>query len=228
MHTRAVLFDVDGTLLDSNDAHARAWVLAFAQSGYAVRFEDVRPLIGMGGDRIIPTFAPGLSADEGPGKAIGELRARIFAERELPAIAPHPGARELLETVRARGAAVVVATSAKKDELGALLARGALGPLVDVATTSDDAERSKPSADIIAAALDKAGLMPDEAVYVGDTRWDIEAAHKAGLLCVALRCGGNDPATLAGADALYADPAELVSALDAPPFAWFKAASTAP
>lgn len=228
MQTRAVLFDVDGTLIDSNDAHARAWAAAFSAFGYDVGFERIRPLIGMGGDRIIPHFAPGLSADEGRGKQISELRGRLFKERELPNIQPHPGARELLAGVRARGARVVVATSAKKNELDDLLARGDLGPLVDVATTSDDAERSKPAADIIAAALDKAGVTPREAVYVGDTRWDVDAAHKAHLPCIALRCGGNDPATLAGAELIYADPAELKSALDAPPFVWSKAASTAP
>jgi HAD superfamily hydrolase (TIGR01549 family) len=226
--TEAVLFDVDGTLIDSNDAHARAWVAAFAEAGYDVPFERVRPLIGMGGDRLLPAAVPGLSDDREPGKAIAARRAAIFKERELAAIQPTRGARELLEAVRKRGARVVVATSSKKDDLDELLARGELGPLIDVASTSDDAEASKPAPDIIEAALAKAHVAAKNAVMVGDTRYDIEAAHRAGVACVALRCGGNDLATLRDAEAIYDDPAVLSGALDGPPFAWSSAVSTAP
>ena len=218
--TKAVLFDVDGTLIDSNDQHARAWVAALAEAGYIVPFERVRPLIGMGGDKVLPELVPGLEEDSPQGKVIGEARKRIFKERELNTIPPTRGARELLEAVRTRGARVVVATSAKKEELDSLLARGNLGPLIDIATTSDDAEDSKPDPDIIGAALKKAGVRADEAVMVGDTQYDIEAAHTAGVACVALLCGGNDAATLRKADAVYADPAELIGALDRSPFAW--------
>ncbi len=226
--TKAVLFDVDGTLIDSNDQHARAWVAALAEAGYPIPFERVRPLIGMGGDKVLPELVPGLKEDSPEGKAIGEARKRIFKERELETIPPTRGARELLEAVRARGARVVVATSAKKSELDGLLACGDLGPLVDVAATGDDAEDSKPDPDIIGAALKKAGVAADEAVMVGDTRYDVEAAHRAGVPCVALLCGGNDPATLRDAEAVYADPAELIGALNQPPFAWSSAVSTAP
>jgi len=100
--------------------------------------------------------------------------------------------------------------------------------VVDVAATGDDAEDSKPDPDIIGAALKKAGVAANEAVMVGDTQYDIEAAHRAGVACVAVLCGGNDPATLRDADAIYADPAELVRALDQRPFAWSSAVSTAP
>jgi HAD superfamily hydrolase (TIGR01509 family) len=226
--TKAVLFDVDGTLIDSNDQHARAWVAALAEAGYPIPFERVRPLIGMGGDKILPELVPGLEDDSPQGKAIGESRKRIFKERELETIPPTRGARELLEAVRARGARVVVATSAKKSELDGLLARGDLGPLVDVAATGDDAQDSKPDPDIIGAALKKAGVTAQDAVMVGDTQYDVEAAHRAGVPCVALLCGGNDPATLRDAEAVYADPLELAGALDRRPFAWSRAASTAP
>lgn len=218
--TRAVLFDVDGTLIDSNDQHARAWVAALAEAGHTVPFERVRPLIGMGGDKVLPELVPGCTEDSPEGKAIGEARKRIFKERELETIPPTRGARELLEAVRARGARVVVATSAKKSELDGLLARGDLGPLVDVAATGDDAQDSKPDPDIIGAALKKAGIAASDAVMVGDTRYDVEAAHRAGVACVALLCGGNEPETLREADAVYADPAELMRALDRSPFAW--------
>jgi len=217
--TKAVLFDVDGTLIDSNDQHARAWVAALAEAGYTIPFERVRPLIGMGGDKVLPALVPGLTEDSPEGQAIGKARTRWFMEHELETIPPTRGARELLEAVRARGARVVVATSAKQEELDALLARGDLGALVDVASTGDDADESKPAPDIIEAALQKAGVGAGEAVMVGDTQYDIEAAHKAGVACVALLCGGNDPATLREADATYADPAELNGALDASPFA---------
>jgi HAD superfamily hydrolase (TIGR01509 family) len=218
--TEAVLFDVDGTLIDSNDQHARAWVAALAEHGHTVSFERVRPLIGMGGDKVLPELVPGLEEDSPQGKAIGEARKRIFKERELETIPPTRGARALLEAVRARGARVVVATSAKKSELEGLLARGDLGPLVDVAATGDDAQDSKPDPDIIGAALKKANVAAADAVMVGDTQYDVEAAHRAGVTCVALLCGGNDPAPLRAADAVYADPAALTAALDRPPFAW--------
>jgi HAD superfamily hydrolase (TIGR01509 family) len=225
--TRAVLFDVDGTLVDSVDAHARAWAAAFAEAGYTIPAARIRPLIGMGGDRILPTLIPGASDEREPGKTIAARRAAIFRERELPGVRPTRGARELLLAVRARGARVVVASSAKKDELEGLLARGDFGPLVDVASTSDDAESSKPAPDIVEAALAKAGVSAPDAVMVGDTRYDVEAAHRAGVPSVALLCGGADPATLAGAEAIYRDPAELTDSLNAPPFAWATASSIA-
>ncbi len=217
--TEAILFDVDGTLIDSDDAHARAWVAALAEAGYDVPFERIRPLIGQGGDRILPEVA-GLSDETEPGKTIAKRRGEIFKERELNGIGPTRGAKALLEAVRARGARVVVATSAKSSELDALLARGGLNGLVDVSTTSDDADSSKPAPDIVHSALKKAGLDPAAVVFVGDTEWDIKAAHNAGVKAVALRCGGMDPKSLAGADAVYEDPAELVEMLDRPPFDW--------
>jgi HAD superfamily hydrolase (TIGR01509 family) len=225
--TRAVLFDVDGTLLDSNDAHARAWVAAFAEAGYEIPFARVRPLIGMGGDHLIPALVPGLSERTEPGKTIAARRAQIFRERELDRITPTRGARTLLQSVHARGARNVVATSAKPEELDGLLARGGLRELVDVVATSGDAPESKPAPDIVVAALHAAAVEPSAAVFVGDTRWDIEAAHRAGVPCVALRCGGNDPHTLAEAEATYADPEELAGALDRPPFVWSSATATA-
>ncbi len=216
--TRAVLFDIDGTLVDSNDAHARSWVDAFAQHGYAIAFERVRPLIGMGGDRLLPAVAPGLSDETEPGKSIAAARSTIFKERYLQTVQPTRGARALLLAVRERGARVVIASSAKKAELDDLLARGDLGPLVDVASTSDDAESSKPAPDIVEAALAKAKVAASDAVMVGDTRYDVEAAHRTNVPCVALLCGGNPKNTLADAEAVHADPEELIGALDRPPF----------
>lgn len=215
---RAMFFDVDGTLIDSNDAHGRAWVAAFAEAGFDVPFERVRPLIGMGGDKLLPAAVPGLAEDAEPGSTIARRRGEIFKQRELSGLRPTTGARALLEAVRARKILVVVATSAKKSELDDLLARGDLGPLVDVASTSDDADESKPDPDIIHAALAKAKTAARDAIMVGDTKYDIAAAHRARVPCIALRCGGNDPVTLRNAEAVYADPAELLATLDALPF----------
>ena len=223
-----MLFDIDGTLIDSNDAHARAWVAALAEAGHDVPFERVRPLIGMGGDRVLPELVPGLSDETEPGKTITKRRLEIFKERELPHIRPTRGARELLEAVQARGARIVMATSAKGAELKDLLAVGDFEPFIDDASTSDDAESSKPAPDIVTASLKKAGVAANEAVMVGDTKYDVEASHKAGVAIVALLCGGNPRETLAAADAVYADPAELTGRLGDPPFDWSSAASTAP
>ncbi len=218
--TSTVLFDVDGTLLDSNDAHARAWVTALAEGGFDVPFERVRPLIGMGGDRMLPEIAEGISAGSDRGTWIAERRLEIFLRRELGSIRPMRGARRLLETVRARGGIVVVATGAKREELDRLLTIGDLKPLVDFSTTSDDARESKPAPDIINAALATASASEADAVMIGDTRYDVEAAHKARVVCVALRCGGSDAAALRDAEAVYAGPIELIEKIDRAPFAW--------
>lgn len=218
--TSTVLFDVDGTLVDSNDAHARAWVSALAEGGFDVPFDRIRPLIGMGGDRMLAQLADGLSADSDRGTSIAARRLEIFLTRELRDVRAFRGARRMLETVRARGGRVVVATSAKRDELDTLLAIGNFKPLVDFSTTSDDARESKPAPDIVRAALTSASASEADAVMVGDTRYDIESAHNARVACVALRCGGSDPATLRHANAVYAGPIELIEKIDRAPFDW--------
>jgi phosphoglycolate phosphatase-like HAD superfamily hydrolase len=221
--TSAVLFDVDGTLIDSNDAHARAWASALADGGYDVPFDRIRPLMGMGGERMLAQIADGLAAESERGKWIAERRLEIFLTRELPDVRLIPGARRLLETVRARGGRVVVATSAKREELETLLSIGNLKPLVDLSTTSDDVRASKPAPDIISAALANASASERDAVMIGDTHYDIEAAQKARVPCVALRCGGSDPATLRDADVVYAGPIELIEKIDRAPFSWASA-----
>ena len=182
-------------------------------------FERVRPLIGMGGDRILPELVPGVDGGH-RGKTIVEAPLAIFKERELAGIPPIRGARELLEAVRKRGARVVVATSAKSASSTAARARRPGRRWSTSRRPATTRKSSKPAPDIVSAALKKAGVAPAEAVMVGDTQYDIEAAHEAGVKCVALRCGGNDPATLHEADAIYADPAELIGGLDRPPFEW--------
>jgi HAD superfamily hydrolase (TIGR01509 family) len=215
---RAVLLDVDGTLVDSNDAHARAWVETFDEFGYDIPFERVRPLIGMGGDKLIPAVL-GISADSDEGKRLSDRRGKIFRERHLPGVRAFPQATALLERMLRDGLTLVVATSARGEELTGLLRAGALEDLIDDAVTKSDVDGSKPDPDVIVAALQRAKRPAAEAVMLGDTPYDIEAALKAGVRVVALRCGGWGDADLGGASAVYDDPADLLAHYDESPIA---------
>ena len=205
----AVLLDIDGTLVDSNAAHAAAWSDAFAAHGRHHSPQQIRPLIGKGGDKVLQELAS-LDSESGEGKKISETRARIFQERYLPTLKPTPGAREFVEWLIDSRLRVVVATSAKADEVKGLLAVCGGQALASNATTSDDAERSKPDPDIVVAALKKSGAPAGRAIMIGDTPYDIEAATRAGVATIALRCGGWDDARLQGAVAIYDDPRELL------------------
>lgn len=215
MPLRGVLLDVDGTLVLSVDAHARAWVDALREAGHEVPLERVRPLIGMGGDRIIPMLLPGMTEDDPGAHGILERRKEIFLELHAPSLAPAPGARALLERMRADGLQLIVASSAQADELAELLERARVTDLVGERATSDDAETSKPAPDIVQAALERAGLGAQETVMLGDTPYDIEAAGAAGVGVLALRCGGFPDETFRGALAVYDDPAHLLREYDA-------------
>lgn len=217
MTIRAAILDIDGTLIDSNDGHAHAWREALQAFGYAVPFERIRSLIGMGGDKILPLLANGLEADSAEGKAMGERRREIFAQRYLPEIQPFPQVRELLLRMQQDGLALIIASSASGKELDALLEKAKVKDLVEGATTADDVEHSKPDPDIVAAALKKAGVMPEEALMFGDTRYDVEAASKVGLRTIAFRSGGNAEDTLQGASRIYDSPASLLAQYDDSP-----------
>ncbi len=211
---RGILLDVDGTLVDSNDAHAHAWVDVLARHGVRVDYARVRSLIGMGGDKMLPVLAH-VDAHSPTGQAIAAERLRIFRERYFPEVRALAGARALVERMRRDGLLIVVATSAKDAELGPLLARADVEHLIDAKTSSDDAARSKPDPDIVQAALRKAALGPSEAVLLGDTPYDVEAAAQAGVDTVALRSGGFTDGQLSGAVAIYDDPADLLARWDA-------------
>jgi len=203
-----VLLDIDGTLIDSNDAHARAWVGALAEHGYVVLFEQVRPLIGMGGDKLLPTLV-GLDHESEEAKRIGESRAKLFA-RELPSLRPTRGARDLLSLLKDEGLELVIATSAKEEEVEALLKQAGVADLIAAKASADDAESSKPDPDIVRAALRKSGSYAAHSLMIGDTPYDIEAASRARVPTIALRCGGwwSDD-ELRRAIAIYDDPADL-------------------
>jgi HAD superfamily hydrolase (TIGR01509 family) len=212
----AVLLDIDGTLVDSNGAHASAWSDAFKAYGRHHPPEQVRPLIGKGGDKLLRELAS-LDAESGEGKRIAEARVEIFRDRYLPNLKPTPGAAAFVEWLLESRMTVVVATSAKEDEVKALLRICGGQALVKDATTSDDAERSKPDPDILVAALEKSGATPERAIMIGDTPYDIEAASRAGLATIAFRCGGWDDATLQGAIAIYDHPRQLMDCLGQSP-----------
>jgi HAD superfamily hydrolase (TIGR01509 family) len=206
----AVLLDIDGTLVDSNDAHARAWVDTLAQFGHDVPLERVRSLIGKGGDKLL-IQAAGIEKDSPEGKRIDEARADRFMRGYLPHIKPVARARDLLARMREDGLTLVVATSAKKAEMDALLDICGATDLVHAETSSDDAEKSKPDPDIIVAALHKANAAPTAALMLGDTPYDVEAARRAGVDALAVRSGGWDTAALDGAIAIYDDVADLLA-----------------
>jgi HAD superfamily hydrolase (TIGR01509 family) len=212
----AVLFDIDGTLVDSNDAHAHAWVEAFTEHGVNVDFTLVRRCIGMGGDKLMPAVSD-LTEDSTMGRRVASRRREIFKAKYLPRLKAFPGSRELVAAVKARGLTAVAASSSKKDELKPLLAVAGADVLLDAATSSDDAEESKPDPDIVQAALKQAKAGPEQAVMIGDTPYDIEAAQRARVSIIAFRCGGWTDVNFDGAVAIYDGPADLLANIDTSP-----------
>jgi HAD superfamily hydrolase (TIGR01509 family) len=213
---RGVIFDIDGTLLDSNDAHARAWQDACAEFGYSVDFETIRKAIGMGSDQLLPAVC-GVDSESKEGKAISEAKEDFFKRNHLEKLRPFPNARELVKSMVDRGFPVAVASSAGKEELSVFLERIGIQDLLDSKTSADDIENSKPAPDVVLAALDKLGLEPSEAIMIGDTPYDIAAATKAGVATIAVRSGGWKDRDLRGAAAIYDDPSDLLNKLESSP-----------
>lgn len=213
---RAVIFDIDGTLLDSVDLHAQAWVEAFAHFGVETDFRKVRSQIGKGGDELMPVFLPAERVER-EGEAIEAWRSDLFKRDYLDRVKPFPGVRALFERIRAADLQIALASSGKRDEVEHYQEILGIADLVDMATSSDDAERSKPHPDIFRAALKKlAPLDAGSMIVVGDTPYDAEAAGKAGLSTIGLLCGGFPEADLsaAGCVAIYRDPQDLLDGFD--------------
>ncbi len=215
---KAVLLDIDGTLIDSNDAHAEAWVDVLSNFGYAPRFSEIRRLIGKGGDKLLPEVTK-IESTTTLGKLISEQRTERFLKRYAPRLKPFPHARELLERLRNDGRRLVTATSANSDELAVLLRVAGIEDLIFQRTSSSDAKESKPDPDIVEAALDRAECSAERAIFLGDTPYDVEAALKANVRVVAVRSGGWTDAELKGAVAVYDDVADLLQRYDSSPFA---------
>ena len=202
------IFDVDGTLIDSNEAHAQAWTHALREHGVSTDVARIRPLIGMGGDKLLPRAA-GVSEDSPQGQAMARRKKAVFNEL-LPTLRPTRGARELVAFLRDSDVGLVVATSADDREMGALLERAGVADLFDLHASKDDAAESKPDPDIVRAALRRAQARPESSIMIGDTVYDIEAASGVHVPTIALRCGGYwSDADLRGAVKIFDDPAAL-------------------
>lgn len=218
---KAVIFDVDGTLIDSVPQHARAWQDAFQDFGHDIPFEDIRRQIGKGGDQLLPVFLSGDELDE-KGEALEKHRAKILKERYLPTIQGLPQVRALIERLQADGKQLALASSAKQDELQTYKKIADIDDLIGTETSSDDAEESKPNSDIFQAALKRLnGIAPTDAIVIGDTPYDAEAARKAGVRTIGLLSGGwsAEELTQAGCIATYRDPADLLAHYEGSPLA---------
>jgi HAD superfamily hydrolase (TIGR01509 family) len=213
---RAAILDMDGTLIDSNDAHVKAWVEVLREFGHEVSDEDIRPWIGMGGDNLLPA-AMKISKDSPEGKKIAERRGEIFKSRYLPHLKPFPEVRRLLERMKQDGLRLVIATSSPDDELKKTIEIVGIRDLLEDTTSASDAARSKPDPDVIHAALDGLKLPAGEAVMLGDTPYDIQAAGKAGVGVIAFRSGGFRDEDLKGALAIYDGAADLLAHYDESP-----------
>ena len=205
-----VLLDIDGTLIDSNDAHVAAWAEALRAHDLPVDEQQLRRLIGVGSDKLLPAVAR-VDEQSPLGHSISARKRGAFAAK-LPKLSPTRGARALLEHLAGRGVQLAVATSAGTDEVHAILRQAGVDDLLGKRVTKDDAGESKPSADIVEAALARCHAHPETTVLIGDTPYDIEAAARAGVASIALRCGGywRDEA-LGGAETICNDPAELLA-----------------
>jgi HAD superfamily hydrolase (TIGR01549 family) len=211
----AVIFDLDGTLVDSVDLHAIAWHEALVRFGHNVSFEQARSQIGKGGDKLIPSFlSEAEQADHG--QELDEWRGKHFKKKYLPLVRPFSAVPNLLQRVRTAGLKVAVASSAKSDEIDLYLEIARVSDLVDQVSSSGDVDESKPSPDVFEAVLKKLDMKGGKTVAVGDTPYDAEAARKAGVSCIGVLCGGFTESDLrrGGCREVFPGPASLYCCFD--------------
>ena len=211
----SVIFDVDGTLIDSNEAHVAAWDKAFRHFGKEFSREKLRKHIGKGADQYLPAF---LSPEELQilGDEIDKYRAEIFKKKYLPHLRPFPKVPELFERIMRDSKRIALASSGKKSDLAVMKKIAQVENFVDLEVTADDADKSKPAPDIFARTIDKLGhVEANDVIAVGDTPYDAEAAKKVGIATIGVLCGGFGEKELraAGAIAIYRDPADLLDHL---------------
>ena len=213
----AAILDIDGTLVDTNFHHAIAWYRAFRQHGIVLPIWRIHRHIGMGGDQLVAALCDNQTEEE-KGDDIRTAEKVLYTEL-IGEVEPLKGSRELIEDLKERGHAVVLASSAKEEEVDHYLDLLDARELADDWTTSADVEATKPEPDLVKAAMEKAGN--DDAVMVGDTTWDCEAAKRAGIQTVAVLTGGFSEAELrdAGAVTVFHSIEELRKALDDTPLA---------
>lgn len=219
MDILAVLFDIDGTLVDSNEQHVDAWAHAFREAGHPQERDAIRGQIGKGGDLLVPALLPDI--DEAAAKRISEQHGALFKEIYLDGIRAFADATAMIERVHATGRRVVLASSAKQEELAHYVALLGVETLLAATTSIDDVGASKPEPDIFGVALDKIGVAPSRALVVGDTIYDVDAARRAGVAAVGVASGPFDADRLkeAGAIAVFADVAALLHDFDRSPLA---------
>jgi HAD superfamily hydrolase (TIGR01549 family) len=213
---KVIIFDIDGTLVDSVDLHAQAWKEAFKHFGKDIPYEKVRHQIGKGGDQLMPVFFSKEELDE-KGSEMEQYRGELFKREYLPRVRAFPRVRELFQKIKDDGLRLALASSAKEDELKVYKKIANIEDLVEEETSADDADKSKPHPDIFEAALERLGdVQPHEAIVVGDTPYDAQAAGKAGLRTIGVLCGGFPEAELrtAGCLEIYEGTADLLARYD--------------
>ena len=213
MKLQGILFDIDGTLVDSNDTHARCWMEAFAEFGKDFEYDVIRHQIGKGGDLLVPDL---LNAREmrSFGEKVKKFRGKLFKERYLPDVKPFPGAKRCLRELHERGVKLALASSANPDEVKYYTKLLEAEDLLEGTTSKGDAELSKPSPEIFRAALDRIGTDPALTLVAGDTPYDVLAAHRVPLPIAAVLCGGFERELLAKAEFLFEDVQELTGKID--------------
>jgi HAD superfamily hydrolase (TIGR01509 family) len=210
----AVLFDVDGTLMDTVYLHTVAWWEALRQQGHRVTMARIHRSIGMGSDHLLDALL-GEDRDRDEDAALSAAHDTLYAQW-WSRLVPLPGASDLLRACAARGWQVVLASSAKSEEAEVMIRALDADEVITAVTTSDDVSSSKPAPDLVHQALEKAGVPAGRAVFVGDAGWDAEAARKAGVRCLGVLTGGwtRQELTEAGAETVYESPADLLAHLD--------------
>ncbi len=214
LNASALIFDVDGTLVDSVDFHAESWVKTFAAFGFDADVEDVRSQIGKGGDELMPVFLPA-DVVEGKGKDMEQFRKELFAKEYMGRLQGFRDVPDLFRFLIDNDIVLALGSSAKSEELQTYKKVAGIEGLTAVETTSDDAKRSKPHPDIFSVALERVGQPAEKVVVVGDTPYDVEAASKAGMRSIGFLCGGFPEAELreAGAVKIYRNAEHLLRIL---------------
>ena len=211
----AILCDIDGTLVDSNHLHAKAWQDAFAAMGIDISFEEALSQIGKGGDQLVPVFVPEYKI-EAVQEPLEAYRKFVFQTDYLHEVKPFPKVREFLLYLKDAGIRLSLASSASKEDLKTYKKIANMDDLIEESSSSDDAKRSKPHPDIFSATLEKLGVPAEKAIALGDTPYDAQAAGKCGLRTIGLTCGGWAAEELkkAGCVEVYRDVADLLEHFD--------------
>jgi HAD superfamily hydrolase (TIGR01549 family) len=213
VHLKGMIFDVDGTLVDSNDLHAQAWMEAFEHFGKRFPYDVVRGQIGKGGDMLVPDLFQARDMRL-IGEKVKEYRTGLFKEKYMPQVKPFPRIRQLFEALRAKGLKLALASSSNPDEVEYYTRLVSVGDLLSGSTSKHDAKHSKPSPEIFQAALDQIGTDPAFTMTVGDTPYDVLASHRVALPIAAVLSGGFERELLSKAEFLFDSVEEIVRKID--------------